>query len=496
MTACSNGKVHIAAGIGLGIVMLILMCSWYPIYNSIIDSVLVLGEDKDVMEMFTTPPIPIYMKFYMFNVLNPTEAQYYGEKPKLEEIGPYVYEEVRTKFNMDFSEDEKTIRYLENKTYFFREDLSNGLKESDKITTVNMVMVLMAAMTYDIKYIGLVWPEIEATMNVFNNYTVGEALFEGWDLPVFNFNFGDIPGTDLSITFNGTLLDLMEELGVADEDIPAPIRENKIGYYTTLNYTDDGPWEVYTGKGDISEYLNIAKWNNSVELDYWNDPYCDMINGTDGTQFPPRTITEDSTVRMFVTELCRSLYLEFDFAGEYFGVDYLRFVAPVEMLQSPTLNPNNKCFSSTMGPLPSSLLEMTPCMGIPLVMSTPHFYLGDGDQLSMYEGLKPEKDKHDTFLDIQTTLGVPLRAHKRIQLNVPLRKYGNLTSFMNFDELYFPIFWADETATMSEEDTAMMKKVLTVPNIIVYTVGGILMAVALVLVYVGYRRHKQQTATV
>ena len=55
----------------------------------------------------------------------------------------------------------------------------------------------------------------------------------------------------------------------------------------------------------MEHYLNINEWNSEPSLDYWGSDACNMINGTDGTQFPPRTITEDTTLYIFVTQLCR-----------------------------------------------------------------------------------------------------------------------------------------------------------------------------------------------
>ena len=43
------------------------------------------------------PPVPVYMKFYFFNVDNAADVVSKGAKPFLSEKGPYVYKETRRK---------------------------------------------------------------------------------------------------------------------------------------------------------------------------------------------------------------------------------------------------------------------------------------------------------------------------------------------------------------------------------------------------------------
>ncbi|CAG7819561.1 unnamed protein product, partial [Allacma fusca] len=69
--------------------------------------------------------IPIFFNVRVFNITNP-DALEIGEKFKLEELGPYVYEEKRVKNVTHENLEDGTITYLETKTYLFRPDLSNG----------------------------------------------------------------------------------------------------------------------------------------------------------------------------------------------------------------------------------------------------------------------------------------------------------------------------------------------------------------------------------
>ena len=60
----------------------------------------------------------------------------------------------------------------------------------------------------------------------------------------------------------------------------------------------------------MDEYIYVQEWQQKTELTFWGteeekDPYCNMINGSDGTQYPPDRLDENSVVYIFVTQLCR-----------------------------------------------------------------------------------------------------------------------------------------------------------------------------------------------
>lgn len=60
------------------------VCFFFPPQN------MVLQNGTKVFDSWETPPIPVYMQFYFFNVTNPEEILQ-GEIPQLEEVGPYTY---------------------------------------------------------------------------------------------------------------------------------------------------------------------------------------------------------------------------------------------------------------------------------------------------------------------------------------------------------------------------------------------------------------------
>lgn len=49
-----------------------------------------IDKSSKMFEKWQKLPMPLTFKVYIFNISNPEEV-FVGEKPRLQEIGPYVY---------------------------------------------------------------------------------------------------------------------------------------------------------------------------------------------------------------------------------------------------------------------------------------------------------------------------------------------------------------------------------------------------------------------
>jgi len=482
-----NNKLNIATitvGLLLALGFSALLGAFNPLYNYIVDSTLKLSDGSSTYSAWVQAPIPVYLKFYIFHVTNPEDVTLYGAKPILEEKGPYVYSENKFKMNISFDDTGDTAQYANWASYDFEAEMSHPLTDQDNITTINLLMVVAAATSHAMPTVNMQWGLLEKYFNLYETHTVADWLFTGVELPHIYYNFSDcgIPAFE-NQQFNGSFTDLMKSQGQNVDQI----KNNRIGYYQMYNGSSDGTYRVDTGNAGMDNYLHIEQFNHASQLSYWNNTYCDMINGTDGTQFPPRFVSKDATVRMFVPQMCRSLYLQYEKTIDGLPFEVLRFAAPAKMLQGGDDNPDNKCYCAKTGCLGDSMLDVTNCMqGMPIIMSTPHFYQGDGKNILNFEGLHPNKEKHQTFLDLQPAVGVPYEAHKRIQLNFPLGPFKEgLLSFQNLRDMVHPIFWADETAKMGDSDVSTLKDMVVLPYTIVYAAGGSLIGVGTLMVIVG-----------
>ena len=57
-------------------------------------------------------------------------------------------------------------------------------------------------------------------------------------------------------------------------------------------------------------------------------------------------------------------------------------------------------------------------------MTAPHFWNADENLVTQMNGVKPDRELHDTFLDIEPITGVALSAHKRIQVQIKFKNYS------------------------------------------------------------------------
>ena len=69
----------------------------------------------------------------------------------------------------------------------------------------------------------------------------------------------------------------------------------------------------------MEKYTTIDSFNYLKKLDYWKTEQCNMLNGTDGSSFPPG-VTDSTTLYMFNDNLCRSVPLTFWKDVEQYGI--------------------------------------------------------------------------------------------------------------------------------------------------------------------------------
>ena len=241
--------------------------------------------------------------------------------------------------------------------------------------------------------------------------------------------------------------------------LPEPLADCKFGLFKggngTKGTTTGSYYTINSGRHDMHKFLNIEKFRGSETLpdEWW--PFiaptpsaqeagvpgvCHDIYGSDGTMFPPFVEKEESKW-LFVSELCRSIWLDFDTEVEVEDIEAYRYRPPIDVFKMT--NPNNYCYcpefeSCAFAEEDKDVWNATDCYdyckdgfikvgqcygGLPLIMSAPHYWNVDENLSSQIIGLEADRDKHDTYLDIEPITGVALSAHKRIQVGLFLGNF-------------------------------------------------------------------------
>ncbi|XP_011614298.2 lysosome membrane protein 2a isoform X1 [Takifugu rubripes] len=429
-----------------------------------------LTEASQVFESWKNPPPPVYMEYYFFNVTNPKEFLA-GGKAAVQQIGPYTYREYRPRENISFLENGTKIYALNPKSFVFVPEKSVGNPEVDIVRTVNIPFV--------------------AVMNELSSYSF--FLRTGISMYIKSL------GVDLFLTrtVHEVLWGFKDPLLTKLHTMRSEVDEY-FGLMWKKNGTHEGEFVFHTGVENYLDYGKIDTWNGMRKMNWWSSNQSNMINGTDGAVFHP-LINRNELLYIFAADLCRSIHLAYVEDVEVKGIQAYRFAPPSDVLMSPKENPTNEGFCVPAGDcLGTGVLKVSVCReGAPIVVSFPHFYQADPMYINAIDGLSPNKDEHETYLDLQPTSGVPIRACKRAQLNIILKRVQGFPSTRFLNETIFPIMFVNETATIDDDSASQMRTLLLIVTLVsnfpLLIVGmGIILLLVLVVLFCRNRQKKSE----
>ncbi|XP_027899485.1 platelet glycoprotein 4 [Xiphophorus couchianus] len=425
---CCNRRCGLIAGAVVGALVAILGGILFPVGDIIIQGTVeteaVIEPGTTAYENWVAAGAKVYRQFWLFDVMNPLEVLEYGATPAVVERGPYTYmTRYLARDNITFHLNH-TVTFLLPNGAIFEPSMSVGT-EDDKITSLNLA-VAGAYSAIPTELHSIVETLIKTTnSSLFQRRTVKELLF-----------------------------------GYTD-----PILRGDVGFFLDYNQTYDGPYDVFTGKDDISKVGKIDMWKGSRSLGFWNDEYCDKLNGTDASSFPP-FVNKKEPLFFFSSDICRSVSASYESTMNLKGIDVYRYSLHPSTLASPLDNPDNKCFCSNMKTTKNctlaGVLDISTCQqGRPVYISLPHFLHGSPSLRTDVIGLNPHEEHHKTFLDVEPTTGFTLNFAKRIQVNMMYGPSKVITVLKKVkDYTIFPLVWLNETATLDDETAEMFKKEL------------------------------------
>ncbi|XP_016428325.1 platelet glycoprotein 4-like [Sinocyclocheilus rhinocerous] len=237
---CCDLKCGLITGTVLGALIAVLGGILIPVGNTLIENTVhtetVLENGTLAFDTWTSVDTPMYRQFWLFDVQNPDDVLSQGAKPVLVQKGPYTY---RTRFipktNITFT-DNYTVSFVLPLGAIFEPSMSVGTEE-DVFTSLNLAVAGVYSL---LNHTLANWLIQSSGSTLFQNRTVKELLW-----------------------------------GYKD-----PMLGSTLGVFYPYNDTIDGPYTVFTGKDDINKVATIESWAGEPSLSYWNDTYCNKINGT------------------------------------------------------------------------------------------------------------------------------------------------------------------------------------------------------------------------
>lgn len=402
---------------------------------------LTIKRDSFSFPFWEKPPVPVYFELYMFHISNYAEVLQ-GSTPLLVERGPYTYRVSLEKSNVTFN-DNNTVTYKQVQTFVFDRDLSVG-EENDTFTTINAPLFTVGTLL-----------QFEASWL----QTAVNALLE---------ELGEVPLVTVSVYdifwgYEDRFLQLVKK--VLDKfQIKSRIITGKFGYYMDKNNTDDGQYTVNTGADDLSKFLIINSWNGKRCLDYWSTKWANMINGTDGSLFPP-FVTKDRILRMYDSNLYRSLSMVYSHASSVQAIRTMKFVVEEKEFANASANPDNAGFCTPFDNcIPSGVLNCSAMgNGAPIYLSLPHFLGADPYYFAKVHGLQPNKPRHQPYFHLHQLTGVCLAAARRYQLNIQVKEFSFLSKTHGIRFAYVPVLWINGVAEIDRNIADMFKSEIETP---------------------------------
>ncbi|XP_053557818.1 scavenger receptor class B member 1 isoform X2 [Bombina bombina] len=366
-------------------------------------------------EMWRDLPVPFFMSIYIFEVVNHKEVLL-GEKPRLQQRGPYVYREQKQKNNLTFH-DNGTVSFLENRVFHFSPEKSNGLE--DDFVVVPNILVLGSAIMFQDMTGAMKWILSGAftafSQEPFMNRTVREILW-GYEDPFLDFINTFLPGT---LPFKG-----------------------KFGLFADFNNSNTGLFTVNTGVDDISRVQMVDSWNGVKEVSFWNSEQANMINGTAGQMWPPFRKPSEP-LEFYSPDACRSMKLVYENKADFRGVPTFRYVAPRYLFANGSDYPPNEGFCPCTA---SGVMNASSCrFNAPLFLSFPHFLNADPGFLKAVDGLQPSEELHSLFLDLHPLTGIPMNCSIKMQLNLFTKAVSGITQTGDIKPVILPLLWFAES---------------------------------------------------
>ncbi|CAB3400548.1 unnamed protein product [Caenorhabditis bovis] len=394
--------------------------------------------------LYSNPPMTNVMNFYFFNITNPDEFLYNGEKPQLVEVGPYPFIESEEKKYSKFSDDGTKMFYQNYKKYSFSEErISKYLSYNDKIMYPNSIAVGAFSSVFG-KSTNLSQPiqfAVSVAFMLIGEYSiitqnVRESLFDGFNEPLLDLLHSDLVNIFAVYYFgsNSVLKQLVPQM-------------KTFAYFSNYNNTYDENYWVNTGKKDINKLGVIESWAGLKKLPktFWPSDYARQIRGSDSGSLCKMNLNEKDELPLFISFMCRSFTSVYLKNGNVNGFDTMLFAVPPDDYDT-TLDKNTgfrypNFEQADYYPDWPGHVNSPP---FTTLISPPHFLYSPKQVQTSLSVISPDSEKHRPIqFHHEKLTGTVLKANVRLQINIPISNNEAALQTAQIPNIIVPLFWQD-----------------------------------------------------
>ncbi|XP_058792668.1 sensory neuron membrane protein 1-like [Phymastichus coffea] len=450
-----------------------------------------LKKDSFRREYWSRLPFPFELRVYIFNVTNPDDIAK-GGKPILNEVGPFIYDILHEKINQEDDEENDTVSYTVNNTYYFNIEKSNNLSDNMELTLVDLLTfgTANAIMKSSPALISLAAKAVDIIgnnpQNLFEKQTAKTLLFDGHSYSCEGVTepIGLACCNDIKVSYQKYRI-LRRSENVFAFSIFGAVNETDIYHGKTC---------IRRGIRNIMEVGDVVKHNGLKNISVWKDDECDQFRGTDGIAFHP-FLNKKKNKYLYVTSTfyCRNFVYKYESDIEFNGLKLLRYTTSVGT--DTATNEKDKCYCITPDRcLKDGVFEIWKCFTNAFILSNPHFYLADKSYVDGVEGVNPNKDAHMIILDIDPLTGLVIRSHFRIQYSLILMNLEKYRLMKEVRDAFFPLMWADEVMILPDFIVKRIKQIhamVTVAQVVSYVMMSIGLTICGYILYRAYKSRRE-----
>ncbi|XP_023944545.1 sensory neuron membrane protein 1 [Bicyclus anynana] len=431
-------KIYILIAVGFLLVILPLISLLMDTRQLFIKYTTRITKGSEIYKMLHQEFPGAFIHVYVFNVTN-SDAFIAGDdnKLKVEEVGPFIYQEYRRNGDLQVDEEAGVMRYTPQLWTKFVPEGSIGDPHLVNVTVPNSALLAMASMLSDHPFFAktgfnLLVSRMRPTALM--NMDVHSFLW-GYEEPLITFGNTVLPGW---ITFS--------KMGVLDrlyDQSRIPRIESGI--------TNEDKFRIKSLNGvgglDVWDYDNPSKRTRCNTLE---DTY-------EGIAYPPG-LTSKTKLRVYRNVFCRMLDLELtgSTAMEYTPEAF------VYRFSNDTFRsgPSTECLCGSKG-CRNGISDLSPCLyNLPMVLSQAHFLDADPELYERIEGIHPNRQIHGSQFIVDRMIGAVLNTHFTLQINVDLQDVSFNSKARPFSNMVVPLaYFKIMQADIPEEGKAVFKMI-------------------------------------